>query len=230
MLMTAEQALAVYHRAYDNLAYQTACGSIAWMLSAGTPPRTNPTHLAEYTTLTNLLTDTGLECCGHPAYHGTGWTLAKRLLDHSRPAIQTGQPDTGSIQRVMTTIDRYLDRFRQAGDVHERALQTNSQQQAAFYLTTAQHLTEESVRSLSAVPGWQGRTGYHLSAASAGLLRTSTILLQPTDEATLRYAGEKFNRALHDLLAGLTELSQQPQPPALFEPVRAALQKCLEED
>ncbi len=114
MLMTTQQALAQYHIAYDNEAYRTACGAIAWLLLAGTPQTlTSVTDAPDYIALANLLTDTALEMCGHPAYHGRGWTLAFKLHQLGTERLERGVLDLAALQRTFTAVEAYLVRFRQ---------------------------------------------------------------------------------------------------------------------
>lgn len=114
MLITAPQALAQYHLAYDNTAYQTACGAIGWMLLAGTNyTLANITDTPEYAELANLLTDTALEICGHPTYHGRGWKLAFKLHQFGANRLERGVIDLPAVQRTFAVVEAYLALFRQ---------------------------------------------------------------------------------------------------------------------
>lgn len=114
MLLTPQQALAQYHLTYDNEAYRTACGAIGWLLLAGTPQTlTSVTSAPDYIELANLLTDSALEVCGHPAYHGRGWTLAFRLHQLGTARLERGVLDLAALQRTFAAVEAYLTLFRQ---------------------------------------------------------------------------------------------------------------------
>ena len=102
---TAQQALDQYHLAYNNMAYRSICKLIAYLLAGTSHPLTDVTHTPEYIELTNLMTDTALEICGHPAYHGRGWTLAFRLH-------QQGGVNPTELQQIFIAVEVYLKRFR----------------------------------------------------------------------------------------------------------------------
>lgn len=227
MWLTSAQALAQYHRAYDNGAYQAVCRSVAQMLYLiGDVPLSSVRDLPEYIELTNLLTDAALEICGHPAYRGVSWTLAHRLhqisTNHAKPLATT------AIEHLFEQVDQYLARYRQ--QMHQWQSELTPPTRTASQLEITLHLAEESVRSASEVAGWQGRTTYHLSAAGAGLLRVAFICLQANDSSSLHYATEKLMRAVEDIHAGLSELTAQSGSSAAFSRLYALLTRFLQED
>ena len=101
-----------------------------------------------------------------------------------------------------------------------------------YLIELALFITDEAMRAASAVPGWQGRSAYHLLAGCTGYLKTASTLfryVESTSGSTLHYAAEKFGRALRDTGYGLDEAVQNCQMPALFIRVRD-VQHQLEEE
>ncbi len=228
MLMTTQQALAQYHLAYDNIAYRTACGAIGRLLLAGTPqPFTSVTHSPDYIELANLLTDTALEVCGHPAYHGRGWTLAFRLHQLGAERLERGVLDFMVIQRTFTAVETYLTRFRQQIMAAETLLHNDPTASGLLQMEGALGLLEDSVCTTSTISNRSGRAAYHLTTSCVGLLRTATLILKSSHSPDA-YAAEKFSRSLRDLLYGLNELADYPHLPHIFRTLREHLLKCIE--
>jgi len=206
--MTSVHALAQYHLAYDNDKFATATGAIAAALNPQDPA---------YTRLSNLLTDTALEICGHPAYHGVGWTLARELY-------ALGITDTSA-------IDAYLEIYRTQAAQFRVLLEDDPATHAAFLIEVAQLITEDTARHASTLAHWQGRTVYHLLSACAGYLKTATVILRygaEAGQAHFHYAAEKFARAMRDTRYGLDEALQQRELPPFFAHLRDVLRKMEE--
>jgi hypothetical protein len=214
--MTSVHALAQYHLAYDNNLYADATDAVAEICSKESP---------EYARIANLITDAALEFCGHPAYHGVGWTLALELREISK--------DSDTFDVVIAAVDAYLSCYRNQMQTTRDILQHDPVSKASFHLDSALHLAEEAVGCVSQIPYWNGRAAYHLTAAGAGLLRTAAILLKQGNDpsrSTLNYAAEKFNRALRDLSYGLDETANQPSMPEGFVAAREHLNDFFKED
>ena len=215
-IMTSIHALAAYHLAYDNNLYATATDAVAAIC-----PKESP----QYTRIANLITDAALEVCGHPAYHGVGWTLALALREIAE--------DRQTLEPVIAAVETYLDCFRQQMHSSREVLQNDPLSKAAFYLDSALHLAEEAIGSVGEIPHWNGRAAYHLTAAGAGLLRSAAILLKQgsrPSRSTLLYAAEKLNRALRDLHYGLDESANQPSMPEGFIAARDLLNDFFKEE
>jgi hypothetical protein len=229
MLITTQQALAQYHLAYDNIAYKTACGAIGWLLLAGTSQTlTSVTDSPAYIELANLLTDSALEMCGHPAYHGRGWTLAFKLHQLGAERLERGVLDFASLQRTFTTVETYLARFRQQIMATETLLHNDPTASGLFQMEGALVLLADSVCTTSTISNRSGRAAYHLTAACVGMLRTAALILKNSHSPDA-YAAEKFSRSLRDLLYGLNELADYPYLPRIFRTLREHLLKCVEE-
>ena len=225
---TAQQALDQYHLAYNNMAYRSICKLIAYLLAGTSHTLVDVTHTPEYIELTNLLTDTALETCGHPAYHGRGWTLAFRLHQLASNHLERGTVALSVVQQTFAAVEIYLDLFRQSVTTRENRLNDDPTSRAIAQMEGALILLEESVRTTSDLPSRRGRVAYHLTAACVGLLRTAALLLKSNDALGF-YAAEKFSRALRDMVYGLNEIAAEPDSPYIFSRASAYLLKCLEE-
>ncbi len=228
MCITTEQALASYHAAYDNHAYHALCDELVWLLGAGSDLSDDALRQTpDYLVLTNLLIHTALEICGHPAYHGEGWQLATSLHAVTTPRRHSGALTPEDIHRFFQQVDGYLGIYRAA--MRQQVTATVS----ATALDLARQLTDTALQHTTTLPHWQGRTAYHLTAASAGLLHTAHILLaQPFSPSRAGYAAEKLRRACHDLAFALHEIVQfsglDAALPAFFTRAAAAFNPLKE--
>ncbi|MCQ3932665.1 MAG: hypothetical protein DPW16_19625 [Chloroflexi bacterium] len=225
---TAQQALDQYHLAYNNMAYRSICKLIACLLAGTSHPLADVTYTPEYIELTNLLTDTALEICGHPAYRGRGWTLAFRLHQLATNYLERGAVALSVVQHTFAAVEIYLDLFRRSVTTREDRLNDDPTSKAISQMEGALILLEESVRTTSDLPSRRGRAAYHLTAACVGLLRTAMLLLKSNDVLG-DCAAEKFSRALRDMVYGLNEIAADPDLPHIFSRASTYLLKCLEE-
>lgn len=224
MLITAEQALAQYHRTYDNAAYRAACDAIGSLLAdTEAAPITSVFDTADYSALANLLTDTALEVCGHPTYHGCGWTLAFKL--HQCGTVRL---DPAALQHTFAAVEAYLNLFREQVTDAETRLHNDATVRGLLHMEAALRLMEDSVGTMSTISSRNGRAAHHLTAACVGLLRTASLILKNSHSPDA-YAAEKFNRSLRDLLYGLNELVVYPSLPRIFLTIREHLHNGVKE-
>lgn len=219
MLLTAPHALFQYHRLYDNVRYRTACTAIATALAPQNPAQAE--RLPAYLRLANLLTDTALELCGHPAYHGVGWTLAHTLYQA-----------TADNRQVFTAVEAYLAPFRQGVADWQATLDADPAASLSVLLDVAQVATDTAISTASLLPYWQGRAAYHLLGACAGYLQVTTLYLRHKDTlATIHdsYLAEKLRRALRDTHYSLDELAQHDALPLTLAQLRTTLRALQEE-
>jgi hypothetical protein len=153
MQTSAEQALARYHAAYDNTAYQAVCDELVWILSSGgTLSDEALRHTPDYIVLTNLLINVSLETCGHPTYHGQGWTLAASLLAVTEPRRKSGDLTDEAVQNLFNIVDGYLSRFR--AYIKQNPLTPAEQVRAV------QRSAEAAVQLTNPLPGAHSRAAY----------------------------------------------------------------------
>lgn len=227
MLITEQRALENYHACYDNLAYRAVCDEMLWVLSAGSPlDEAALRQTPDYITLSNLLTTVALEICGHPAYHGEGWQLATSLLTITEPRRKSGDLTAQQTQALFDLVDGYLGQYR-------AFMRQQTNPNAIQDILTAQHMAEFATQNASQIARWQGRTAYHLAAASASLLQVAHIILtQAFSRSTTFYAAEKLRRGLQNLRFALQEIrlsapSDEPLP-TLFADAETALTRIKE--
>ncbi len=111
--LTDRQALVHYHAAYNNDHYATVTDAILDALAAGSDLTDEALrNTPDYIALSNMLTDTALEICGHPAYHGVGWQLATSLNAVLTPRLKAGDLDDETARMLFHRINGYLGRYR----------------------------------------------------------------------------------------------------------------------
>lgn len=218
MLLTAPQALFHYHQVYHNATYQAACTALAVALNGADPAqaRQHPIYLH----LANLLTDAALEHCGHPAYHGVGWTLAYTLHTHGL-----------ATPPVLAALHAHLEPFRVAHARLQDQLENHPADQLTIQLEVAHSSTGAAMQTASQLQHWQGRTAYHLLAAASGLLTTAGLYLRYDASQTTshhHYIAEKIQRALRDVRYGLSEVQQHQPLPMSLARLLAALRRLQE--
>lgn len=201
-LMSAEQALKIYHSTFNNVTYKGFTLALQPLVDDAT-----------YTRLANLFIDTALEAAGYPGYNGAGWKFAYELQQ-----IALSVPDH---QMLMNRAQEHLMRFSQA---HESFFDTfdNNPQAITAYLTSSEtttHLSDQAVQTSSDLPQWQGRTTHYLLVAADALLQAATISVnpqgcpadkldaQPSDHA-LAYLAEKVRHGINHLINAIQEITK----------------------
>jgi hypothetical protein len=226
--MTSVHALAQYTLAYNNQLYTAASEAIAEVLASARSISLEAAKvLPEYAKLANLLTDTALEICGHPAYRGVGWTLAQELR-----AISTSTDAKANASQMFGAVTAHLETFHRQASTFRELLASDGQANTLFLLEVAQLIADDAVQAASDLPGWPGRAVYHLLGACTGTLKTAVTILRYQDQPSLspyHYAAEKLARALRDTVYGLDEVIQNRAVPDFFVRVRDALRPLVED-
>jgi len=234
MQWSSEQALAQYHAVYDNDAYRALTDELTTVLAAGSDlTETAIRNTPDYITLSNLIINTALGCCGYGLHAHDGWQLATSLQAVLQPRLAAGHLTANDIQDFMDLLDGYFGLYRHAMRELHTTISQDNHHKATLHGEAAWRSSEDAMRISNGLSGWRGRTAYHLSSAATSLLRTAHLLLEyPHDnipKSHWSYVAEKFGRAMRDLSDAVQTIQPHVKGTSFVELARDALSNQHEE-